>query len=78
MYNNMVGKDNFTLEYIIMYSPQRDKVLNTYKKEVRNGGTVSQFDPKKISPKYTQSKPIVKINFDIKVFSRGNSVEEIQ
>jgi hypothetical protein len=37
----MVGKDNFTLEYIIMYSPQRDKVLNTYKKEVRNGGTVS-------------------------------------
>jgi hypothetical protein len=35
----MVGKNDFTLEIILMYSLQRDKTLNTSKKEIKNGGT---------------------------------------
>jgi hypothetical protein len=34
-------KNNFILENISMYNPQRDKVLSTSKKEVKNGGTKS-------------------------------------
>jgi hypothetical protein len=34
----MVGKNNFTLESIILYNPQRDKDLSTSKEKVRNGG----------------------------------------
>jgi hypothetical protein len=34
-------KKNFTSKNIFMYNPQRDKCLNTSKKEVKNGGTSS-------------------------------------
>jgi hypothetical protein len=34
----MARKSDFTLEIILLYSPQRDKTLSTSKKEVRNGG----------------------------------------
>jgi hypothetical protein len=36
----MVGKKKYS-KIIPMYSPQMDKVLNTSKKEVKNGGTCS-------------------------------------
>jgi hypothetical protein len=34
------NKDNFTPKNIFMYNPERDKTLNTSKKEVRNDGIV--------------------------------------
>jgi hypothetical protein len=55
-----------------MYSPQRDKTLNTSKKEVRNGGISNYPNPQKINPKYTLCKPIVKIGF-----GKGNSIGKI-
>jgi hypothetical protein len=36
----MYGKTiNFTLKIIHLYSPQRDKDLNTSKEKIKNGGT---------------------------------------
>jgi hypothetical protein len=37
MYKTMVGKNNFTLENILPYNPQKDKALSTSKKEIKNG-----------------------------------------
>jgi len=37
----MARKNNFTSENILLYGPQKDKVLNTSKKEGKNGGTCS-------------------------------------
>jgi hypothetical protein len=34
-------KNDFTSKSILMYSPQKDKALNTSKKEGRNGGISS-------------------------------------
>jgi hypothetical protein len=41
LYIQKYGKKiyNFTPKNILLYSPQRDKVLSTFKKEVKNGGT---------------------------------------
>jgi len=50
----MVGKSNFTSENILLYSPQRDRALNTSKKEIKNVEQAVSLIPKKISPKYTQ------------------------
>jgi hypothetical protein len=41
MYKRYGKKNNFTLKYIFLYSPQRDKDLNTSNEEVKNGGTSS-------------------------------------
>jgi hypothetical protein len=30
-------KNDFTLKNILLYNPQRDKTLSTFKKEVKNG-----------------------------------------
>jgi hypothetical protein len=49
----MGRKNNFTSESIILYSPQKNKILNTSKKEGKNGGICSQPNPKKIGHKYT-------------------------
>jgi hypothetical protein len=38
-YKGMVGKNDFTLKIILLYSLQRDKTLNTSKKEIKNSGT---------------------------------------
>jgi hypothetical protein len=35
----MAGKSNFTSKNIFMYGPQRDKALNTSKKEIKNDGS---------------------------------------
>lgn len=64
-------KDKFTLENIFLYNPQKDRDLNTSKKEVKNDGTSSQPNPKKISPKYPQWKLVVKINFGIKIYIKA-------
>jgi hypothetical protein len=32
-------KTNFTLKYIFLYIPQRDKALSTFKKKIKNHGT---------------------------------------
>jgi hypothetical protein len=56
----MVGKSNFTSENILLYSPQRDRALNTSKKEIKNVEQAVSLIPKKISPKYTQFKLVVK------------------
>jgi hypothetical protein len=63
----MVGKNDFTSKIIFLYSLQRDKTLSTFKKEVKNGGTSISLIPKKISLKYTQSKPMVK-SISVKIF----------
>lgn len=55
-----------------MYSPQKDKALNVSKNKVRNNAIGSQPNPPKIDLKHTQSKPIVQINFDKKIFGREN------
>jgi hypothetical protein len=39
MYKRYGKKNNFTLKNIILYSPQRDKDLNTSKEKIKNGGT---------------------------------------
>jgi hypothetical protein len=56
----MVGKSNFTSENILPYSPQRDRALKTSKKEIKNVEQAVSLIPKKISPKYTQFKRVVK------------------
>jgi len=56
----MVGKNKFTSENILLYSPQRDRALNTSKKEIKDVEQATSLIPKKISPKYTQFKPVVK------------------
>ncbi len=38
MYKSMVGKSNFTSKNIFLYGPQRDRTLNTSKKEIKDGG----------------------------------------
>jgi len=38
-------KDNFTLENILLYNPQRDKTLSTSKKKIRIGGIGSERNP---------------------------------
>jgi hypothetical protein len=35
----MARKNNFTLESIFLYNPQRDKALSTSEKEIRNDKT---------------------------------------
>lgn len=79
-YKGMAGKNDFTLEIISFYSPQRDKTLSTSKKKVRNNGTSNQPNPKKIGPKYTKSESVSKIDFSKNIFSRGNliSIGKIQ
>ncbi len=77
MYKSMVGKKKYS-KIIPMYSPQMDKVLNTSKKEVKNGGTCSQPNSKKINPKNTQPKPVVKIDFGNKNFDKKNLVNQFQ
>ncbi len=37
----MARKNDFTLESIILYNPQRDKALSTSKKQIKNGGISS-------------------------------------
>jgi len=34
----MARKNNFTSKKILLYNPQRDKALNTFKKKIRNNG----------------------------------------
>ncbi len=58
---DMVGKSNFTSKSIFLYNSQRDKDLSTSKEKVRNGATSSQLNPQKISPKYKQYKPKIKL-----------------
>ncbi len=61
-----------------MYNSQRDKMLSTSKKEVKNSGTCNQPNSKKIGPKNAQSKLVVKIGFGNKVFNRGNSINQFR
>jgi hypothetical protein len=41
MHKNMARKNNFTLENIFLYGPQKDRVLSTSKKEGKNSGRCS-------------------------------------
>jgi hypothetical protein len=52
-------KDNFTLENILLYNPQRNKALSISKKKIKNGGTGSEPNPKKIGFKYIEFKVII-------------------
>jgi hypothetical protein len=38
IYQSMARKSNFTSNFFFLYSPQRDKALNTSKKKNRNNG----------------------------------------
>jgi hypothetical protein len=35
----MEGKNIFTSKNILLSNPQKEKTLNTYKKDIKNGGT---------------------------------------
>jgi hypothetical protein len=43
----MTRKNDFTPIIIFMYSPKRDKALNTSKKEIKNGGIGNSPNPPK-------------------------------
>ncbi len=70
----MVGKNNFTLESIILYNPQRDKDLSASKEKVRNSGIGSQPNPQKNYHKFKQLKLEIKVDFGKNIFSKVISI----